>query len=352
MKKKMTPAQKILRALREEVVNGVYPPGGRLPVRADLEKRFHTTPVTIQKVFDLLVGEGFVVAKGRQGTFVAEKPPHLWHYGLVFPYRNRPDRPWSNFWTALAAEAEQMSRASGYVLTFSYGNETHQDWEAYWKLEEDVLAHRVAGLIFVSPPLYLRGSPVLETPGIPRVGVMGEPVPPNVKAVTTGPDFLDRAIKYLFAQGRRRIAFATVSQMQSYVVASLSKYGLNVPPYWVQSASLDSPSAIGSAIHLLMVSNPAQRPDGLIVTDDNLVPAATAGLVNAGVRVPEDVKVVGHCNFPYPTPSAVPAMRMGYDIRAVLRACIQQLDSQRRGETSPDVISIPLVDESELAAAR
>ena len=49
--------------------------------------------------------------------------------------------------------------------------------------------------------------------------------------------------------------------------------------------------------------------------DDNLVPDATAGLVAADVRVPYDIEVVAHANLPHSTPSAVPARRIGFNVR-------------------------------------
>ena len=43
--------------------------------------------------------------------------------------------------------------------------------------------------------------------------------------------------------------------------------------------------------------------------DDNLVPDATAVVASVGLRVPDDLLVIVHTNFPYPTPAAVPACR-------------------------------------------
>ncbi len=58
---------------------------------------------------------------------------------------------------------------------------------------------------------------------------------------------------------------------------------------------------------LLVQGAPGERPDGLVITDDNLVPDLTAGLAESGVK---DV-VVAHTNFPHPTPSAVPGHAPG-----------------------------------------
>jgi len=340
-----TPRERVVAGLRARIVAGEYRPGDRLPTRAELERLHETTPVTIQRAFDQLVREGFVVARGRQGTFVTERPPHLCRYALVFPYRDRPERPWPQFWRALAAEAQALTQSNGHALSFCYGNETQQDRDEYDSLEADVLAHRLAGLIFASRPFYLRGSPVLEAPGIPRVAIMAAPEPPNVRAIDLSGDLLGYGLRHLFELGRRRIAVVTVPQLQKKTTAALREAGFDVPPYWIQAASPEAPETARGAVHLLMASNPGCRPDGLIIVDDNLVPPATAGLVDAGLRAPEDVAVVGHANFPHATPSAVPIMRLGYDIRELLGTAERILDAERRGEPVAALTRVALVGE-------
>ena len=323
--------------LRQQIVAGRFSPGARLPTREELWKRYGTTPVTMQRVFSQLMKEGFIVSRGWEGTFVAERPPHLNSFALVFPYKDRPGRRWPEFWRAMEREAVALARERGHELHFSYGNETHEDREAYLQLEEDVLAHRVAGLIFATPPDYLRGSPVLDVPGIPRVAISPAPMPPNVKAVTLGGTMFTDAIDCLVQAGRRRIAVVTVPPVRDMVASVLRDAGVAVPPYWIQTSTYDDTEGARRAVQLLMAGRPGERPDGLFVFDDNLVESATAGLLDAHVRVPEEVLVVAHCNFPRPTPSLVPARRIGHDVCTLLRRCVELIEMQRRGEPAPDL---------------
>lgn len=85
--------------------------------------------------------------------------------------------------------------------------------------------------------------------------------------------------------------------------------------------------------------------------DDNLVPDATAGLVAAGVRVPDDLEVVAHANFPYVTPSAVLAKRFGYDIHRIFNTCVNIIEQLRRGEAVPQVTPLPAYLDDELEGA-
>lgn len=333
-----TSGQRMLAELRREIVAGDFSPGARLPPRTELERRYGAGPVTVQRVFDHLAREGFVVARGRQGTFVSDAPPHTSSYALVFPYRDRPDRPWPRFWHALAAEGAKLQRP-GVRLAFSYGNETHQDIEAYQQLVDDVVQQRLAGLVFASKPFYLAGSPVLETPGIPRVATTGMP---GVKEVSAEDAWLPRAIGILRAAGRRRVAVLTVPLLAGFVRDELKRHGMLTRPYWVQIVHPSAVEGARNAAHMLMAANPADRPDSLLIMDDNLVEQATAGLLDAGVRAPRDVTIVAHCNFPYPAPGALPVVRLGLNVSALLATCLEVLIRVRRGEAVPDVTRVPL----------
>ncbi len=343
-----TTSSRLLGDLKKRIVDGEFAPGCRLPTRTALISAYGTTPVTLQRVCDRLVREGFLVARGRQGTFVSDRPPHLTVYGLVFPYHNRPERPWPRFWTALAAEARNVAAASGRTLVFSYGNETHQDLEAYRQLEENVHSHRLVGLVFASPPHYLRGSAVLEAPGIPRVALMARAIIPGVSTIRLTGSLMGELVRRLRQAGCRRVALFTVQEQAADAQRLLAEAGFRVPPHWVYQTNYTVTHSARQVANLLMRAGPrTTRPDGILITDDNLTDPTLAGLADAGVRVPRAVTVVAHCNFPAPPPS-VPVVRMGYDTRRVLAACLDSLEAQRLGAASGGVTEIPFTTEEEL----
>ena len=67
-----------------------------------------------------------------------------------------------------------------------------------------------------------------------------------------------------------------------------------------------------------------------------------AGILAAGVRVPEEVTVVSEANFPVPRRSIIPAVHVGFDVRRLLRRSLQCMERQREtGRFDPQQIKIP-----------
>lgn len=340
--------EQILGELREEIVRGVVPIGARLPTRLDLEKRFQVSGATIQQALDRLGSEGFVIAQGSRGTFVADNPPHLFRYGLIFPAKAEEKHRFSRYYTALSAAADLLERAGERRIARYYGFDGHTDGDDYPRLVQNLRNHRLAGLIFSTPPDALKGTPVLDMHGIPRV-VMRDHDPYDGMATLRLDHgaFLHRAIKDLLAKGRRKIAVVRLHSLAEHAVTDvMTSFGLEVRPHWMQMGSISVPEMIRPVIRLLMHPAQADRPDGLIITDDNLETDAIGGLLDAQVRVPEDIAVVSHCNLPPAVRTPLPIRRLGYDSRRILNACIELVDRQRAGEP-PASIGLQPVFEGE-----
>jgi DNA-binding LacI/PurR family transcriptional regulator len=125
---------------------------------------------------------------------------------------------------------------------------------------------------------------------------------------------------------------------------------MTLHPYWIQTVALAEPESARNCVHLLMHPGQTERPDALLITDDNLVEHATAGLVAAGVSVPGDLDVVAHCNFPWPAPSVLPVQRLGFDAREILAACLASIDELRQGQPASRRVFAARF-ENEIAAA-
>lgn len=344
----------ILELLRDQIVTGKLAPGARLPPRRELCGQLGASLVTVHFAVEQLEAEGFVQARGTLGTFVVQNPPHLSNYAVVFP--STPDRTdWSRFWTAIANEALRLQKSTHHNCSIWYGIDGHSDNEAYQRLVEEVHNHHLAGIIFATSPFMLRNTPLLQAPGLPRIAAMAPTATmPEVAAVHMAEaSFAAKALDYLASCGRRRIAFLALpgqAPLWNYAAnAELSPRGMETRPYWTQLVDSGSPQAARNAMHLLMHDKQLERPDGLIIADDNLVEQASSGLIDAGVNVPGQLDVVAHCNFPWPTPAVVPVKRLGYDARQLLRICLDYIDRQRAHQPVSDIPELPAIFEDELS---
>lgn len=338
----------VVRYVRRRIVEGHLQPGDPVTGHEGLMRRFQATSTTVEQAMNQLQAQGFVAAQRRRGTFVAPHPPHVSQYALAFPWGEAHAQ--SQFYLAIRREAEKLNRPERRVSLFF-----NQDGDAgsadFQRLATHVANHCLAGLIFAYHPHHLIGWPILETKGLPRVAIISAPNFPGIPAVSPDlADFLGKALDHMVARGRRRVAVITLAQdsqaqdtFAAQFGAAVAARGLESRPWWLQSAAATTPRWAGNVAQLLMVAAPAERPDALIIFDDNLVEHATAGLAEADLHTPVELEIVAHANFPYPTPSKLPVTRLGFDVARLLAVCLDQIDRQRQGQPVPPLTLLPSV---------
>ncbi len=345
--------RQIAKRLRQDIVSGRLAPGTRLPNRGELAKHYDASLVTVQAAVKYLIEEGFVDVGARMhGSFVAERPPHLHHYKLLFPYD--PSHR-GEFWRVLRDQAASIAEASEREFSFFYGLGGHRDIESYRELVEDVRSERVAGLIFASGALEFKGTPILDQPGIPRVALAAEYELPGMPRMHVDhASFFARALDALVAQGRRRIAVLygsspndSNSEVEKACLAAMTERGLPVNPVWLQFADTFSPLSARRCLHLMLQRPVKDRPDGLILADDNFIPSAIQGILESGVQVPEELAVVALANFPVGIAAAVPVTRIGFDHKAMLETLAGWIDKLRDGGQPPKFQTVPAIGEDE-----
>jgi hypothetical protein len=327
-----------------------------VPTRVELEREFGASNHTVQAAMGVLARDGFVRAAGRCGTFVTEHPPCLTRFGLVF--EGHPFGRWTRFMDAIAAAAGLLEARRGGAcrLPVFYDVDERTDTHAYGSLLADVRARRMAGLIFTNAPFVLKDTPLLMEPGMPRVAIESEVNPLFPHVPVRYPDlesFTGRALDFVASDdgGRRqRVAFVCfgVGPRGDRLIAAARQRGLRVEPWWIQSPSLGDAEAVRACVQLLFRATGDERPDALVIADDNYVEDATQGLAATGLRIPQDVAVVAHCNYPTLPPAAVPVVRLGFDTTQLVTECVDCLAAQRAGEHFEPARLLPAWFDSEL----
>src|SRR5580700_7564708 len=156
----------ILTDLRGRIISGEYAPGMRLPTRMQYQETFQLSSITVQSAIDCLIADGFVVPRGRLGTFVAERPPHLHRFGLIIPGRQED----LFFWRALVAAMQERMRSDADLRIYMSIDGRRGDEERL--LAEDLRCQRLAGVVMTSSFLS-DVEPLVHFPLLPQVAIMG-----------------------------------------------------------------------------------------------------------------------------------------------------------------------------------
>ena len=343
----------VARELRRRIVQGLILPGDRMPPRSEVEGEFGTTKRTVQRAFDVLQEEGFIATFERRGTFVAERPPHLTRYGLVLPASSTFEGP-GRFWKALSDEATRLRDGGQRDMAIFHGVDMSFDSDEARRLSYEMETHQMVGVIFGFSP----GGPSLEAiqraGDLPVAAVMEKPHEAGIPGVRIFyGSFISQALQALADAGCHRVGVVAPAGLCGYeplsFVAEAARFGLESRPYWWQPVNLDSTITARPQVHLLMNPNQAERPDGLIIADDNLVEHVLDGLADAAVSVPRDVQVVAHANFPLDGPPALPMRRLGYPVQKVLGSCLELIDRQCAGEPVPALTPVQAMFEEDFA---
>ena len=342
--------QHVVDRLRQRIILGEWPPKSRLPVWRELSQEYEVSLMTIKAAMDELAVQGFIESRGTAGTYVANRPPHASRIAIVFNLT--PDSPdFSRFLRATMNEAMAHHSSDERDLDIFYGINGHADCEDYQRLLADFRCHRLAGIYFAgSVSKWALESPLFESNDIPMIH-FGPPMEQiGLSNISLNhQSFYTQALDHFVAKGCRRVALIhgpLTSHETAFIQDGLRERGLETQPYWWQRVGVSLPQSAKNVAHLLMRLPSVDRPDALLITDDNAVEYVTSGLVAANVNVPQALEVVAHCNFPWPTPSVVPVARLGFDTRFALQSGLEQLDAQRCGAL-PRTIDIPAIWEAD-----
>jgi LacI family transcriptional regulator len=198
----------------------------------------------------------------------------------------------------------QAAAEAGYLLKVLAGGGD----ERYEEVLRHCVEQRLAGLVtrtFLQARITASFSAELHSYGIPIVFVDDNLVMPGTSYVTSDDALGYRlTVEHLAGLGHRRIAFIagdsvhpqSVFRKESYR-RMMAEYGLPVP----DGSVLDSDWNLArtEALTRQLFQDRRSRPTALICAGDELAAVAIRTLWRLGLRVPEDVSVIGYSNFSF-----------------------------------------------------
>lgn len=169
-----------------------------------------------------------------------------------------------------------------------------------------------------------------------RVVVMGLQIPPCDGAAASLYGGIAAALEHLREQGCGRIGyFAPYAALHrrgdprhELYLSTMAHWGCPARVYAFEGAAYDVAAARGRAEEMaedFAKLSPSERPDALLCLNDTVAFGALMGLRRRGVRVPEDVSLVGCDDLPLAAQLDVPLTTVAYPLADVCRAAARML---------------------------
>ena len=239
---------------------------------------------------------------------------------------------------------------AGYLLKLL----TCDDKSNYQETVRQCAEQRLAGLVsrgFSDPARSTAFREELAAYGIPVIFVDDNLALPGTAFVTSDDDHGYRlTLEHLVALGHTQIAFIagdsvhpqSVLRKQSYL-KMMQEYGLSVP----EGSVVDSNWDLNRTQELTkeLFADPKHYPTALVCAGDELAAVAMRTLWSMGLRVPDDVSVMGYSDFsfaallhPALTTVSQPFVEMG---RVATQILLEKLTRRPQKQDSPSEIVLP-----------
>ena len=317
-------------SFKEQILNGSLPAGVKLPTEVELSKSHQLSRGTVRLALSNLENEGLLERVQGRGTFVrniiSNPEPTVSNrgkrIGLVL---NRPLTSQINL--EILVGVEQATKSRGYQLTFAYCEENQeQQLQDITRMLDD----QVAGLVIfpVSSQQDDKSIELLRSKNVPFVLV--DRYFPHIDCdyvIADNEGGAYRATQHLLILGHRHIGFGinNVENLQTTSVRSrwegyrraLEDYQLPYDERLIfQQPKPDEGSMQTEFEKFLSQPN---RPSAIFALNDNLALELLQTSQRAGIRVPEELALIGFDNLsfsshlnPSLTTVAQPLMDIGF----------------------------------------
>ncbi len=293
--------------LREQIEQGVFKPGDRIPTEEELSQITGLARATIRQAIQNLVNMGLLDRKRRLGTFVLEKiTPTSSHtiIGLLIPDIRRGYAP------VLARGVQDEAAKSKHSLILCDTDDlfVRADFHA-----DRMIENSVGGVIFVPTAVsdeqnqdvlekFKRNNiPVVLVDRILPTGDLDYVTADNIKGAF-------EMTEYLIKRGHRRIAI-TLSTLISTEMDRLEGYkqafrenGLPIDKNLIVTHS--GPFAEGRYIQIAeQIFRPNLNVSAVFAGHDRIALVFYAVAKKMGISIPEDISVVGYDDLDFTTVS-------------------------------------------------
>ncbi len=341
--------RQITEHFREAILSGKLPPGSVIPPSNVVAREFGTSTGNVHRALSLLVAEGLISRRSRQGTVVNARRREL----NTVAFCTTEEAFYQEDFIRILAEAIRAAlnrRQLEFRLLLS-----PDPRDLFAGVRELLERGEIQGLIASGPsPKEYRKLLTLQTPFAVLSGGAY-----RYRVDFTSEQLLDLAFASFRARGVRRIGFISTYPGPPYTPAERHagtdcffriftersrSEGFEFRPEWGGFRERDvllDPRACDRFAYdwFERIWSGPEVPEGLLVCPDKLSVGVLMGVLHQQVRVPEQLHLILHWNRGVDRLCPVAADRIEVDPAEVAEALVEQLFRHFRGET-PEVYKV------------
>lgn len=294
--------------LKEQIEEGVLKPGDPLPTREKLMREHELSLSTVTRAISELERQGWLISRQGSGTFVvkrsngtAELSDETPVVGLLLPMETTQSQ---GLVTELVHEASEQN--INLVVMYSPNDE-----ETELNLARLLFEREIKAMIWlpVEPKRHVSVASLFGKNQRPVI--IGEKVTEQIASPWTcvRMDYYggtQSALNHLMEQGHRRIAYVGPRGNESDFGPALERWNaykdfMKEHDLWNPEDLVYSPALFREwhehVDRLGALFRSQNAPTAIIGYDDSIALEAARALKTLGLRVPEDVSVIGHGDF-------------------------------------------------------
>ena len=225
-----------------------------------------------------------------------------------------------------------MEKQTGFKFRHYKDFSPHVDNPGYIQLAQDIKCRRLAGIIFGNWPYGMENTPLFKEISLPMVANVSHYVSPRVRTIRFDVHALySQMAEILQQRGSTRPAViipSAIYRRYADVESAFAEWNITVPVEYVQFVNFETPWAAEHIVRLLFRMPEGERPDGILIGDDNLTDAVMDGLVGVlGDKAAAKFPITTHVNFPLSGKTLLPGVGEGFNLEEMLLSMIKEMSS-------------------------
>lgn len=327
----------LYKSISRSIVRQKPLPGAKLPSERKLSEKLSINRTTVRKAYEQMLDAGLAEKRAsRNGLFISEKALQKSQrpfpvFGIVLPCRYSEFMAQSNqfghqYLEGLIDQAVDL----GYSIMMVHPPGPSEPPEKADRWIEHTLG-RLSGIVHLGDRGQAEDRPlrlILENTTVPQVSISGRTPYEHITSVIGNARVgATAAAEYLFEQGHRRAAYLadlqpppdsnTLFDYESrtrgdQIVQSLRDCNIQIEPEDIFTTGEDSERIVRSA-RTLADRCEETRPTAVLCNNDRIACFLINALHDLGLRVPEDISVIGYDGIDMPgAPLPLSTIRMPF----------------------------------------